>query len=319
MVELVVIIAALILWIILRYQRRTPVYFASKTLQRHKHEIPPELLNETFETYPIYKHITLEVSEHWLRIKKRKRDIWYPRNFIIGAYQFRSGGEDTTPAFWIYLSMITGEESQEIRIPYSCKDTFKDTMKTLKNVLPKGTIVQDGRLFMHWFSNHKKIIKNYFNQLEAEKGIQYLIENRVGFYELFSMDGTMADEIQPGAKVDVVLEENETNGTLTQGHVDRLVCPYDDKKGCKVVLSEDGKIGRVKKLYGKASRYDIDSPVDDSEEYYKKYPEERKKDEQVTKTVKLKLKFGSAVLFIIMFIILVLMAYFCNKYNVNMW
>ncbi len=279
MVELVVIIVALILWMILRYQRRTPVYFASKTLQRHKHEIPPELLNETFETFPIYKHITLEVSEHWLRIKKRRRDIWYPKNFIIGAYQFQTPGE--TDDYWVKICMITGELSDEITIPNtnSCREIFLHAMQALKRVLPKEAIVENGSSFYLWFSNHKKLIKNHFNQLVAEKGIQYLIENHVDFYELFSMDGTMVDEINQGAKVDVVLEENEANGTLTQGHVDKLVRPYNDKKGCKVVLKESGKIGRVKKVYGKASRYDIDSSVDDSEEYYKEYPEERKKDE----------------------------------------
>ena len=291
MVALLVIIALIVLLIVRINWRKSPVYFASKVLQKHKREIPSSLLNETFETIPIDKRYTLKISDHWLRVqtekgKKGKTDIWYPKNYIIGVYQFNS----ENAAFWIYFSLITGEERMDIVIPYSCEENFLSTMKTLKKVLPTGTIVNNGPLFMEWFSHHQKKIRNYFTQLANEKGMQYLIENRVDFHDLFSMDGIMPDEIHPGAKVDVVLDKDELTGTITQGHVERLLhpCGTADRKGCQVVLKESGKTGRVKKVYGKPRRYDvdIDLPVDDSEEYYKEYPEDRAKDEAEAAAIK---------------------------------
>ena len=294
MVALLVIIALIVLLIVRSNWRKSPVYFASKVLQKHKREIPSSLLNESFETIPIDKHRRLKISDHWLRIqtgkgKRGENDIWYPKNFICGIYQFNFG-LDPEPDFWINFCIITGEERYDLKFYHSDADKFLNSMKTLKSVLPEKAVVETGPVFMEWSSHHKKKIKNYFNQLANEKGMQYLIENRVDFHDLFSMDGIMSDEIHPGTKVDVVLDENASAGTITQGYVERLLhpCDWGDKEGCQVVLKESGKTGRVKKVYGKPRRYDvdIDLPVDDSEEYYKEYPEDRAKDEAEAAAIK---------------------------------
>lgn len=294
MVELLVIIALIVVLTVRNNWRKSPVYFASKVLQKHKREIPSSLLNESFETIPIDKHRRLKISDHWLRIQTRKgkrgdNDIWYPKNFICGIYQFNFG-LDPEQDYSVKFCMITGEARYDLKFYHSDADKCLATLKTLKRVLPEKAAVETGPIFMEWFSHHQKEIRNYFTQLANEKGIQYLIENQVDFHDLFSMDGTMPDEIHPGAKVDVVLDEDELAGTITQGRVERLLhsCGSADKKGCQVVLKESGKTGRVKKVYGKPRRYDVDMdlPVDDSEEYYKEYPEERAKDEAEAAAIK---------------------------------
>jgi uncharacterized protein YwbE/ribosomal protein L28 len=290
MVAIFIIMVLVILAVARSNWRKTPVYFASKSLQKHKREIPPSLLNEHFETIPINERYTLKVSEHWLRVqtgkgKRGDHDIWFPKNFIIGIY-YGFDLFDPEEDYDITFCLITGEKTYNVfKFYHPERDIFHRTMLRFKEILPQKTIVEAGRFLSYWQTGHEKQIKNYFNQLVEEKGILYLIENRVDFYDLFSMDGTMMYEIQPNQEVDVVLDEDEATGKITHGHVERFVDPTErlyQKKGCHVVIQEGRKTGRVKKVYGEPFeiKLDIHAPErDDSEEYYKEFPEERAKGE----------------------------------------
>ncbi|ETJ48602.1 YwbE family protein [Pseudoalteromonas agarivorans] len=55
-------------------------------------------------------------------------------------------------------------------------------------------------------------------------------------------------QITPGTTVNIVLKEDQRNGTLTQGVVERLLTKSPNHPhGIKVRL-EDGQVGRVKEI-----------------------------------------------------------------------
>ena len=62
------------------------------------------------------------------------------------------------------------------------------------------------------------------------------------------MDGKRRADINPGAKVDIVLKKDQRSGKLTRGIVkDILTNSATHPHGIKVRL-KDGQVGRVKKI-----------------------------------------------------------------------
>jgi uncharacterized repeat protein (TIGR03833 family) len=62
------------------------------------------------------------------------------------------------------------------------------------------------------------------------------------------MDGTIRKDIKPGARVLIVLKEDQKTGELTEGYVkDILTSAPKHHRGIKVRL-ETGEIGRVKEI-----------------------------------------------------------------------
>ncbi|MGO1468448.1 MAG: YwbE family protein [Tissierella sp.] len=63
------------------------------------------------------------------------------------------------------------------------------------------------------------------------------------------MDGNIRKNIKAGSQVDIVEKQNQRTGILTKGIVqDILTKSQTHPHGIKVRL-EDGKVGRVKKIY----------------------------------------------------------------------
>ncbi len=64
------------------------------------------------------------------------------------------------------------------------------------------------------------------------------------------MDGQRRSDIKPGLKVAIVLKEDQRSGKLTEGVVaDILTNSGTHPHGIKVRL-DDGRVGRVKKIFG---------------------------------------------------------------------
>jgi uncharacterized repeat protein (TIGR03833 family) len=62
------------------------------------------------------------------------------------------------------------------------------------------------------------------------------------------MNGNNRNDIKVGSKVMVVEKQNQRNGTLTEGVVQRILTnSQNHPHGIKVML-EDGTVGRVKKI-----------------------------------------------------------------------
>lgn len=62
------------------------------------------------------------------------------------------------------------------------------------------------------------------------------------------MKGTVRADIQPGARVKIVLKKDQKSGILTEGIVkDLLTSAPKHHRGIKVRL-EDGQIGRVQEI-----------------------------------------------------------------------
>jgi uncharacterized repeat protein (TIGR03833 family) len=62
------------------------------------------------------------------------------------------------------------------------------------------------------------------------------------------MDGRNSANIKPGAKVKIVLKQDQRNGTLTEGIVsDILTNSSNHPHGIKVRL-QNGQVGRVKEI-----------------------------------------------------------------------
>ncbi|MDB5257557.1 MAG: hypothetical protein JWM14_2252 [Chitinophagaceae bacterium] len=62
------------------------------------------------------------------------------------------------------------------------------------------------------------------------------------------MNGTIRANIQPGARVKIVLKKDQKTGTLTEGIVkDLLTSVPKHHRGIKVRL-QDGQIGRVQEI-----------------------------------------------------------------------
>ena len=64
------------------------------------------------------------------------------------------------------------------------------------------------------------------------------------------MNGQKRSDVKPGLKVAIVLKKDQTSGSLTEGVVaDILTNSSTHPHGIKVRL-EDGRVGRVKKIFG---------------------------------------------------------------------
>lgn len=63
------------------------------------------------------------------------------------------------------------------------------------------------------------------------------------------MDGRNRADIKIGALVDIVLKKDQRTGTLTRGHVKRILTNSAfHPHGIKVMLTEKGQVGRVQKI-----------------------------------------------------------------------
>ena len=63
------------------------------------------------------------------------------------------------------------------------------------------------------------------------------------------MNGQNRADVQIGALVDVLLKQNQSTGTLTRGHVKRLLTKSPSHPhGIKVMLEEGNQVGRVKAI-----------------------------------------------------------------------
>lgn len=63
------------------------------------------------------------------------------------------------------------------------------------------------------------------------------------------MDGKQRKNIKIGALVDIVLKKDQRTGTLTRGHVKRLLTnSAQHPHGIKVMLTEGDQVGRVQTI-----------------------------------------------------------------------
>lgn len=63
------------------------------------------------------------------------------------------------------------------------------------------------------------------------------------------MSGQQRADIKPGSLVDIVLKKDQQTGKLTRGHVQRVLTKSSSHPhGIKVMLVEDGAVGRVKAI-----------------------------------------------------------------------
>lgn len=63
------------------------------------------------------------------------------------------------------------------------------------------------------------------------------------------MNGQRRADIQVGALVDIVLKKDQAAGTLTRGHVKRILTNSPSHPhGIKVMLEEGDMVGRVKEV-----------------------------------------------------------------------
>lgn len=63
------------------------------------------------------------------------------------------------------------------------------------------------------------------------------------------MNNQVRNNIQIGALVDIVLKQDQRSGKLTRGHVTRLLTSSaNHPRGIKVMLVENGAVGRVQKI-----------------------------------------------------------------------
>lgn len=63
------------------------------------------------------------------------------------------------------------------------------------------------------------------------------------------MDGKKRSNIKIGALVDIVLKKDQRSGTLTRGHVKRILTNSPQHPhGIKVMLEEQDQVGRVQEI-----------------------------------------------------------------------
>lgn len=64
------------------------------------------------------------------------------------------------------------------------------------------------------------------------------------------MDGRVRKNIKTGMEVDIVLKKDQKTGTLTKGHVKRILTKSPTHpRGIKVMLEESNMVGRVQRIY----------------------------------------------------------------------
>ncbi len=65
------------------------------------------------------------------------------------------------------------------------------------------------------------------------------------------LNGNIRADINIGAQVDIVLKKDQATGTLTRGHVKRILTnSQTHPHGIKVMLMEDNQVGRVQAILG---------------------------------------------------------------------
>lgn len=63
------------------------------------------------------------------------------------------------------------------------------------------------------------------------------------------LNGKKRADIKIGALVDIVLKKDQRTGTLTRGHVKRILTnSAQHPHGIKVMLEEDNQVGRVQNI-----------------------------------------------------------------------
>lgn len=63
------------------------------------------------------------------------------------------------------------------------------------------------------------------------------------------MSGTKRSNIQIGQEVEIVLKKDQRSGTLTRGHVKRILTNAPTHPhGIKIMLEENNLVGRVKNI-----------------------------------------------------------------------
>lgn len=68
------------------------------------------------------------------------------------------------------------------------------------------------------------------------------------------MDGRVRKNIKTGMEVDIVLKKDQKTGTLTKGHVKRILTKSPTHpRGIKVMLEESNMVGRVQRIYSNQS------------------------------------------------------------------
>lgn len=71
------------------------------------------------------------------------------------------------------------------------------------------------------------------------------------------MDGKVRKNIKSGMEVDIVLKKDQRTGTLTKGHVKRILTKSPTHpRGIKVMLEESNMVGRVQHVYNEESLND---------------------------------------------------------------
>ncbi|CZQ93754.1 Hypothetical protein Tpal_1681 [Trichococcus palustris] len=69
------------------------------------------------------------------------------------------------------------------------------------------------------------------------------------------MDGKQRKNIKIGALVDIVLKKDQRTGTLTRGHVKRLLTnSAQHPHGIKVMLAEGDQVGRVQNIVDETAK-----------------------------------------------------------------
>lgn len=284
--------------------------FASKYLKYNK-VVKRQLLIETFIRDTRFNEEKLEISENWIKLK----GVYIPKNFIIGTFE-TSQGTNTNDGRYLHFVLITGEYSFNYEM-YGTGNMIEEDLLVLKSILPSSIITDTSTLF-GWCWRHNKILRNYYKLLVKEKGINYLLNNKVDFYKMFSMDGIMSYEIRVGSKVDIICDNDKETGKLTQGHVKKLISVYDDKKGCKVIIEENNLCGRVKKVYGKRIKpIEVDTrEVDDSAEYFTENPNECERDISDVVTTK-KAIWRNRLIVAICLLVVILAEILASYFNIN--
>lgn len=69
------------------------------------------------------------------------------------------------------------------------------------------------------------------------------------------MDGKQRKNVKMGALVDIVLKKDQRTGTLTRGHVKRLLTnSAQHPHGIKVMLVEGDQVGRVQNIVDETAK-----------------------------------------------------------------
>ncbi|MBE5960920.1 MAG: hypothetical protein E7256_05970 [Lachnospiraceae bacterium] len=135
-------------------------------------EIKQFAKKESFSQVPEFYENSLEVSEHFIRLKGEI----IPKNYIIGVYVEAHAMID------FYFIFITGEWKNVFHIPRKGSKEAESSLHVLKQCIPNAMITTTSWLF-EWPTLHKKKLAGHYQELEEKQEIDYLIHNFVSFYE----------------------------------------------------------------------------------------------------------------------------------------